>query len=200
LQQRQCLTFRFYHPTSTPSKLFEISDVVLKDTEAETGAINQRRLAAVHMGKTPGFETVQGLLDLVMKMLEVRRRPPWPCCSTRANTASYPKPDLSSHTHNAGALPPRWRSGWCPRILPPAFSRYKLDVLLVPHRYVNCHIMLMSAAFPQDPVMFGQLGAADVIFKGRRVGVIGVVHPEVLQNYELKKPVGEFAESQGAGV
>lgn len=40
--------------------------------------------------------------------------------------------------------------------------------------------------------MFGQLGAADVIFQGRRVGVIGVVHPEVLQNYELKKPVGEL--------
>lgn len=56
------------------SKLFEISDVVLKDAGAETGAINQRRLAAVHMGKTPGFETVQGLLDLVMKMLEVCNR------------------------------------------------------------------------------------------------------------------------------
>ena len=45
--------------------------------------------------------------------------------------------------------------------------------------------------------MFGQLGAADVIFKGRRVGVVGVVHPEVLQNYDLKKPVGTSTSSVG---
>ena len=42
--------------------------LLLKDT----GARNERRFAAVFMGKSPGFETLQGLLDHVMKMLEVR--------------------------------------------------------------------------------------------------------------------------------
>lgn len=45
--------------------------MVLLDPTSDTGARNERRLAAVQMGKTPGFEVVQGLLDYVMKMLEV---------------------------------------------------------------------------------------------------------------------------------
>lgn len=115
-----------------PIKLFEISDVVLKDPTAETGARNERRLSAVHMGKSAGFEVVQGLLDHVMKMLEV--------------------------PFNKDGLQADKKAFW---LLP-----------------------------SQDPLMFGELGAADIIFKGHRVGVLGVVHPEVLHNYELKKPVG----------
>jgi len=49
-----------------------VSDVVLLDPSAETGAANRRRLGAIQCGKSPGFEDVQGLLDLVMMMLEVR--------------------------------------------------------------------------------------------------------------------------------
>lgn len=39
-----------------------------------------------------------------------------------------------------------------------------------------------------DPAFFGELGAADVIVSGQRVGVLGVVHPEVLAHYELRVP------------
>ena len=56
-----------------PLKLFEISDVVVADPEAEVGARNERRLCAINCNKTAGFEIVHGLLDRVMQLLEV----PW---------------------------------------------------------------------------------------------------------------------------
>merc|ERR1719297_710317 len=54
-----------------PLKLFEISDVVLRDAGAEVGARNQRHMAAVFYNKSPGFEIIHGLLDRVMQLLEV---------------------------------------------------------------------------------------------------------------------------------
>ena len=39
-----------------PLKLFEIQEVVLKDDKRDTKARNERRIAAVHYNKTPGFE------------------------------------------------------------------------------------------------------------------------------------------------
>jgi len=54
-----------------PLKLFEISDVVIKDAGAEVGARNERHMAAVFYNKSPGFEIIHGLLDRVMQLLEV---------------------------------------------------------------------------------------------------------------------------------
>ncbi len=57
-------------------KIFEISDVVLKDsdhvvTESRVGARNSRRLAAVYAGPTSGFEIIHGLVDRVMTLSEI---------------------------------------------------------------------------------------------------------------------------------
>ena len=54
-----------------PMKLFEISDVVLKDRVKDVGAKNERHLCALNYNKHSGFETVHGLLDRVMQLLEV---------------------------------------------------------------------------------------------------------------------------------
>ncbi|CAH1099624.1 unnamed protein product [Psylliodes chrysocephalus] len=54
-----------------PMKIFEISDVVLKDAEAEVGARNERRICAVNCNRNAGFEVVHGLLDKIMLLLEV---------------------------------------------------------------------------------------------------------------------------------
>ena len=54
-----------------PLKLFEISDVVLRDAGAEVGARNERHLSAVFYNTSPGFEVIHGLLDRVMQLLEV---------------------------------------------------------------------------------------------------------------------------------
>ena len=59
------------HPL--PVRLFELSDVVFKDTTQERQARNERHAAAVWCSKTAGFEVVHGLLDRAMKMLEVPR-------------------------------------------------------------------------------------------------------------------------------
>ena len=53
-------------------KVFEISDVVVKDSSKDVGARNERRLCAVYYGKTPGFEIIHGLLDRLMEVLGVK--------------------------------------------------------------------------------------------------------------------------------
>ncbi|NXG31515.1 SYFB ligase, partial [Dromaius novaehollandiae] len=54
-----------------PLKLFEISDIVVKDASTDVGARNYRHLCALYYNKTPGFEIIHGLLDRVMQLLEV---------------------------------------------------------------------------------------------------------------------------------
>nr|XP_003700825.1 PREDICTED: probable phenylalanine--tRNA ligase beta subunit [Megachile rotundata] len=56
-----------------PHKLFEVSDVVLKDDTVEVGARNNRHLCVVYCNKSDGFETIHGLLDRILQVLEV----PW---------------------------------------------------------------------------------------------------------------------------
>jgi len=54
-----------------PLRLFEISDVVLKDPSKDVGAKNQRNLCAVNYDQSPKFEVIHGLLDRVMQLLEI---------------------------------------------------------------------------------------------------------------------------------
>merc|ERR1711972_492619 len=54
-----------------PLRLFEISDVVLKDPLKDVGAKNQRNFCAVNYDKSPKFEVIHGLLDRVMQLLEI---------------------------------------------------------------------------------------------------------------------------------
>ena len=56
-----------------PMKLFEISDVVLRDPDTEVGARNERRVCAVNCNKNAGYEVVHGILDRIMQALDV----PW---------------------------------------------------------------------------------------------------------------------------
>lgn len=52
-----------------PLKLFEVSDVVIRDPEAEVGARNERRICVVNCNKNAGFEVVHGILDRMMQAL-----------------------------------------------------------------------------------------------------------------------------------
>ncbi|XP_042314896.1 phenylalanine--tRNA ligase beta subunit [Sceloporus undulatus] len=54
-----------------PLKLFEISDIVVKDSTKDVGARNHRHLCAIYYNKNPGFEVIHGLLDRVMQLLDV---------------------------------------------------------------------------------------------------------------------------------
>ncbi|CAH0752089.1 unnamed protein product [Diatraea saccharalis] len=105
-----------------PLKLFELSDVVIMDPIAESGARNERRLCAVYCGKTAGFQFVHGLLDRVMALL----RQPW------------------------------------------AADGYTLKQ-------------------SDDPAYFPGR-CAEILLRGRVIGKLGVLHPQVLAAFDLANP------------
>lgn len=55
---------------SVPIKVFEVSDIALKDESLERKSRNERHFAAAWCSKTSGFEVVHGLLDRIMAMLK----------------------------------------------------------------------------------------------------------------------------------
>ena len=62
-------TLRENRHVGVPVKIFEVGDVVLKDSSLERKSRNERRFAAAWCGKSSGFEVVHGLLDRIMLML-----------------------------------------------------------------------------------------------------------------------------------
>jgi phenylalanyl-tRNA synthetase beta chain len=56
-----------------PLKVFEVSDIVLRDETQSRRARNQRNVCALYSNKTSGFEHIHGLLDRIMMMLNVPR-------------------------------------------------------------------------------------------------------------------------------
>ncbi|KAK0084147.1 hypothetical protein PV325_007524 [Microctonus aethiopoides] len=109
-----------------PLKIFEVSDVVLRDSNTEVGARNERRLAAIYCNTSSGFEIIHGLLDRIMLLLETK----WSVNKT--NEGYY-----------------------------------------------------LKAA--EDPTYFPQR-CATIIANGKIIGKMGVIHPDVLQKFELNQP------------
>lgn len=66
-------TLRENREGKVPIKLFEVGDVVLKDSTAEVLACNRRKVAAVYCSTQAGFEVIQGLLEHVMTTLGARK-------------------------------------------------------------------------------------------------------------------------------
>lgn len=126
-----------------PLKLFEISDVILKDDEAEVGARNERRLCAVNYNKHAGFEVVHGILDRVMQVLEV----PW----DKVNGYSLKANDGNCLT------------------------------------FFYLLTFTDSCPFPDPSYFPGR--CASVMYKGTAIGRIGILHPTVLEAFELVNPV-----------
>lgn len=115
---------------SLPLKLFEVSDVVLRDTcpsaTRGTGARNQRHICAINYNVKVGIEKVQGLLDNIMVALKV------PYAGDNNSQGYY----LEEKEH------PSYFPGFC----------------------------------------------GSVIISGVPVGHIGLVHPEVITNFNLNNP------------
>ncbi|KIJ56702.1 hypothetical protein M422DRAFT_22863 [Sphaerobolus stellatus SS14] len=68
-------TIRENRSHALPVRIFETSDIAVKDLTVERQARNIRHAAAVWCNKTAGFEVVHGLLNRIMDMLEVPRIP-----------------------------------------------------------------------------------------------------------------------------
>lgn len=64
-------TIRENRSHALPLKIFEVSDVAVKDVALERQARNVRNAAALWCNKNAGFEVVHGLLDRVMQILDV---------------------------------------------------------------------------------------------------------------------------------
>lgn len=116
-----------------PMKIFEISDVVFSSLASDVGARNERHLAAIYHGKqTSGFETIHGLLDRVMQVLDTPYIGELPDKETRKG-GYY----IEATDDNKAYLPGR---------------------------------------------------CAAVVYNGDRIGYLGILHPEVLTNFELNHP------------
>lgn len=121
-------TLQHNRQAALPLRLFEVSDVVWQSAEHDVGARNRRMLCALYCSTHAAFEQVHGLLDHVMRQLDI--------------------------AHHASASKDR---------------TYRLEA--------SEH----GTFFPGR--------CARVLVDGRDVGVLGVVHPTVLANFELAFPV-----------
>jgi phenylalanyl-tRNA synthetase beta chain len=75
-------------------KIFEISDVVIKDlehvvTESIVGCKNNRRVAAIYAGPTSGFEIIHGLVDRLMTLSEICPDPEYIKNSQKGDEEKY---------------------------------------------------------------------------------------------------------------
>jgi len=114
-----------------PLKVFEIADVMLKDSSTDVGSTNQRNLCAVYCAHTSGFEVIHGLLDRIMLV----------------NNISWKEEGKE----------------------PPIGSFYQMK---------PC----------EDDLAFFPGRGAVVLLNGRKVGVMGVLHPNVLNNFHIPFP------------
>jgi phenylalanyl-tRNA synthetase beta chain len=101
-----------------PQRLFEIDNIALLDDNAETGAVEERRVALVEIGRDSGYATARSVIDSLLREL-----------------------------------------GWKPE-----YS-------------------------PVDHSTFVEGRAATFTVNGKQAGILGEVHPQVLENFGLTYPV-----------
>lgn len=111
-----------------PLKLFEVSDVVVKDSQKDVGARNERFLSAIYYNKNSGFEVIHGLLDRIMQVIEI--------------------PYVSQKDSKKNGF----------------YIRAKKDPRFLDRR------------------------CAEILIKEQVIGVMGVLHPEVITNFDLSLP------------
>jgi len=112
-----------------PIRVFELSDVVLKNNSYDVGACNRRNLSALYCSHSAGFEIIHGLLDRVMTSLGVQ-----------------------------------WREEG---------------------KQVEGNYYYIKPS--EDPAFFPGR-RADIFFNDSKIGVMGIVHPDVLNNFHIPFP------------
>jgi len=155
-------------------KLFEVSDVMLLDAASDVGARNERRLAALFSGATAGFEVLHGLVDRIMQLLEVPVRPyKW---EAAAAAAAAP----AAAPGGAGAAAPAAAAAAAAGAFGRGGKRYFVEAATA------ASTPTLASYFPGRVarVVLQSEGGAEVT-----AGVFGVLHPEVLKNFELGFPV-----------
>ncbi|KZT42883.1 phenylalanyl-tRNA synthetase [Sistotremastrum suecicum HHB10207 ss-3] len=144
------------HPL--PLSIFETSDVVVKDPTLERQARNIRNAAAVWCNRTAGFEVVHGLLDRIMKMLEI---PYIVNAASKAESGYYIK-----EREDPTFFPGRAATIYYRAPPQPSQSQTKL---------ANVKETLKSA--------FSSTPTRDI-----EIGSLGILHPSVLEKFDIIFP------------
>ena len=163
-------------------KLFEVSDVVLVDPDNEddvgtiVGARNVRRVCATYSGPTSGFEVIHGLVDRVMTLCEVPPTEGYAGSSTGAS--SYARGGGGATTTRVVV---HAREGWSYEIRElreggGGGARDDDDDDVVGGTYFPGRAAEILLSSPRTG------GEMEVI------GTFGVLHPEVLGNFDIMYP------------
>lgn len=162
-----------------PLKIFECGDVVMQDSKSDVGAKNERHLAALYAGTSSGFEDIHGLVDRVMvqnnvtfvkadspQVVEIEKRIQTEAAHQLAETAVRKVNKLS-----------------CIAVRPKAKVEEKKqaegeEVVVV--RKQRVYYVRQS----QDPA-FLTGRCADIYVDGVKVGVFGIIQPQVLKTFEV---------------
>lgn len=159
------------HPL--PIKVFESTDVVFKDLSLERQARNVRHAAAVWCNKSAGFEVVHGLLDKVMKTLEVKRISG---SDTKTESGYYLKEkDGKSGGHIVAAAPSPLAI-----VDPTYFPGRAAAIYYRPTPSPRKHSGLAAVKKGIESV----LGSHSDI----ELGSVGILHPSVLEKFEIPYP------------
>ena len=165
-------TIRENRSHALPLRIFETSDVVFKDPTRERQSRNVRHAAAVWCNKTAGFEIVHGLLDRAMAMLEVPHIPGGQ--SSAAPTGYYIKERTGAYIQLTGK---------CKVIddeLPPHYT----DPTFFPGRAATIFYRARAATEAQESGTDASRRAA----KDVEIGKLGILHPSVLEKFEIGYP------------
>nr|ODO02713.1 phenylalanine-tRNA ligase, beta subunit [Cryptococcus depauperatus CBS 7855] len=148
-----------------PMKIFEVSDVAIQDSSAERQARNYRRLCAVYMDRKAGFEVTHGLLDRVMQILSV------PFLEKKENEGQY-------GYYIQQAEDPTYLGGRAAHV----FYRPKPTAKTT----LSFKSPLQSFVFDIKSALPSAKGT--VWEKDINIGSLGVLHPTVLNNFDLVRP------------
>ncbi|KAF8591423.1 phenylalanyl-tRNA synthetase [Ramaria rubella] len=145
-------TIRENRSHALPIRVFETSDVVIKDVALERQARNVRHAAAVWCNKSAGFEVVHGLLNKLMQVLEIPRI-----------TAGDKRPGIGYYISETD------------------------DPTYFPGRAANIYY---RAPHPKSPKLLMKVknNVAEALSSDTKIGTLGILHPSVLQNFEIGYP------------
>lgn len=188
------------HPL--PIRIFETSDVVVKDKTLERQARNIRKAAAVWCNKTAGFEVVHGLLDRLMGILDVPRLT---AGDTKSEHGYYIK-EVDDPTFFPGRAATIY---YRPKATTKTDASLTTDPSINPLVGASASKQEASSTLPDltsndrattEPKStlanvkstiksaFGAGGGSGPASRDVNVGTLGILHPTVLQNFDIGYP------------
>uniref|UniRef100_A0A0K3CC46 phenylalanine--tRNA ligase n=2 Tax=Rhodotorula toruloides TaxID=5286 RepID=A0A0K3CC46_RHOTO len=195
-----------------PLRIFEVSDVVVKDPQEERQARNVRRLGAVFCGRKAGFEVVHGLLDRLMLGLGIKNL----VTESSSGEAGYYIKASEDATYFPGRSADIYyrpgTAGEVHAVLAPTASTHLEDAQAAPASTPpQAPTSTLAPSQPAKKVEqddSAKKGALDTIkdalasalpsvatkaaskttVRDIKIGSLGILHPSVLKAYELDYP------------